>query len=77
MKRGANKGVFVRVLPLWADRYEVTKNLRVPTTSAKHVARYTYLKRHGDAANSDLTAILGQRHGSQTSKSLKDATYVA
>jgi hypothetical protein len=70
VKRGTNKGVLLRVLPFRADHYEVAKNLRVPTTSAKHMALYTYLERHGDAANSDLTTILGPRYGSQTSKFL-------
>ena len=35
------------MLPFWADHYEVTKNLRVRTTSAKHMALYTYRERDG------------------------------
>lgn len=73
---GTKQGIFIRVNRAWRKFFEVSKTLKVPTSSEKHVRLYKYLKRHGEAANADLTEVLGHKYSSQTSKFLRDAEYV-
>ena len=73
---GTKQGIFIRVTRFWRDFFKVAKTLKVPTTSEKHVRLYKYLKRHGEAANSDLTKLLEHKYSSQTSKFLRDSEYV-
>lgn len=68
---GTNDGVFVRVNPKWNDFFEVGKTFKVTKTSAKHVKLYSYLSEYNEASNEDITAVLGHKNGTHTSKFLK------
>ena len=72
---GTNGGVYVRVVLSWRNFLKVSRAFRVSETSTKHVKVYSYLKRHGDASNSDITELLGHKHSSQTSAFLRNAEY--
>jgi predicted HTH transcriptional regulator len=72
---GTNRGVYVRVAGHWKSLLRVSRAFRVSGTSAKHVKLYAYLKRHGDASNSDISELLGHKHSSQTSAFLRNAEY--
>jgi ATP-dependent DNA helicase RecG len=72
---GTNRGVYVRVAANWKNFLNVGRTFRVSETSTKHVKLYSYLKRHGDATNSDITELLGHKHSSQTSAFLRNAEY--
>jgi ATP-dependent DNA helicase RecG len=72
---GTNRGIYVRVAANWKNFLDVGRTFRVSETSTKHVKLYSYLKRHGDASNADVTELLGHKHGSQTSAFLRNAEY--
>lgn len=73
---GVPSGVFVRVLPAWKAYLEVDRLFRPSVNSGKHVALYSYLKRHNEVSNADIRPVLGHTYSSQTSRFLKDAKYV-
>jgi ATP-dependent DNA helicase RecG len=73
---GTRQGIFVRVTEPWRNFLNVSKALRVPDTSDKHVDLYKYMKRHGKASNAELTEVLHYNYSSQTSKFLREAEYV-
>jgi ATP-dependent DNA helicase RecG len=70
---GTPSGVFVRVLPSWKAYLQVDRLFRPSVNSEKHVALYSYLKRHAEASNADIRPVLGHAYSSQTSRFLKDA----
>lgn len=73
---GNQRGVFVRVRPDWREVLRVERLFRPPTSSDKHVALYSMLRKYGTASNADIGEILEHAHASQTSRFLKDARYV-
>ena len=73
---GTREGVFVRVHALWRSWLKVDRVFRASPVSEKHVKLYRYLKRHGRVSNADLKELLGHKHSSQTSRFLRDASYV-
>lgn len=73
---GTSSGIYVRTTRSSARLFKVTKQLKASRASEKHVKLYTYLKRHEETSNSDLTDLLGHSHSSQTSRFLREATYV-
>jgi len=72
-----NSGVVVRVVSPWKAFFNVSRLFRPSNNSLKHIALYSYLKKHKDASNSDIREVVGHAYASQTSKFLKDAKYVA
>jgi ATP-dependent DNA helicase RecG len=73
---GDKNGVYVSVKPEWRNVLQVTKGFRTREASEKHVKLFDYLKKHGEASNTDITALLRYAHTSQTSRFLKGAKYV-
>ncbi len=73
---GTRAGVFIRLTSQWRKAFNVDKTFRASTASKKYVDLYDYLRRHGDASNSDLTPLLGHNHSSQTSRFLRDTAFV-
>lgn len=74
---GTSDGLFVRVRREAMQSLNVTRIFRVSTNSEKHVALYSYLKRHTRASNADIREVLGHAYSSQTSRFLREARYVA
>jgi ATP-dependent DNA helicase RecG len=73
---GTKERVFIRVTPSWKSLLKVDRLLPISPTSEKHVKLYSYLKRHREASNAELTEVLGYSYSSQTSKFLREAKYV-
>lgn len=73
---GTKDGIYVTVRPEWHTVLDVTKPFRTREASDKHVRLFTYLMRHGDASNTDITSLLGYAHAPQTSRFLREAKYV-
>lgn len=73
---GTSSGIYIRTTRPWARLFKVTRQLKASRASEKHVKLYTYLKRHGEASNRDLTELLGHSHSSQTSSFLREAAYM-
>lgn len=73
---GDRAGLYVRVKPEWNSFFDVQKTYRLSRASGKYVQLYRFLKTHGSASNSDIGSVLGHGHTSQTSKFLRDTTFV-
>jgi len=73
---GAQSGIFVRVTPRYKVFMQVEREFAPSRNSHKHVTLYKYLKRHGEASNANLRALLKHGSSSQTSSFLRHAKYV-
>lgn len=73
---GTKDGIFVRVLPSWKSYLSVGRIFRASPTSDKYVSLFRYLRTHGEASNADLSDLFGHNHSSQTSKFLRDTSFV-
>ncbi|WP_028573318.1 ATP-binding protein [Desulfonatronum lacustre] len=73
---GDKSGVYIRTRPDWNNFFEVQKTYRLSPASGKYVDLYMFLKIHRSAPNSDIKALLGHNHTSQTSMFLRDTKFV-
>lgn len=73
---GDKTGVYVRVRPEWNKFFNVQKPYRLSRASTKYVKLYKFLKTHRSAANSNITTLLEHGHTSQTSKFLRETSFV-
>jgi ATP-dependent DNA helicase RecG len=73
---GDKNGVYVSVKTEWRNLFKVTRVFRTREASDKHVKLFGYLVKHGEASNTDITALFEYAHTSQTSRFLKRAKYV-
>jgi hypothetical protein len=73
---GTKDGIYVVADPDWLHVLDVTKPFRTREASDKHVKLFTYLMKHREASNTDLTSLLNYAHASQTSRFLREAKYV-
>jgi len=68
--------VLIRVNSVFRQNFEVDKSVAVSPVSARLVKLYQFLKKHGAASNSDISAHLGYKHSSQTSDFLAKTKFV-
>ncbi len=73
---GDKSGVYIRTRPEWNNFFEVQKRYRLSPASVNYVNLYMFLKNHKSAPNSDIKALLGHNHTSQTSSFLRDTKFV-
>jgi hypothetical protein len=73
---GDQSGVYIRIQPNWNSLFEVQKSYRVSRSSDKYVALYDFLREHESGSNADISRLLGYSHSSQTSRFLRETSWV-
>lgn len=73
---GNRNGVFIKVKDSYLEYLKVSKKMKITAASEKHVKLFTFMMKHKNATNEDITKLLKYKHSSQTSTFLRNLEYV-